>query len=133
KVSETGAFVITSYIERDAVAVAELRDSVLVRLTGLVKLGLADKPYGRGSIRGTRPSESLRHLGASRTGRGYPVLRALGTGRIRAGVLLSVHTLSHQDPSLGTERGHFAYGTALTKAARARPRNLGSRSRCATS
>ena len=42
KVSETGAFVITGYIEREAVAVFELKDGVLVP-TGLVKFGLAGK------------------------------------------------------------------------------------------
>jgi hypothetical protein len=41
-VSETGAFVITGYIEREAVAVAELRDGELVP-AGLVKFGLAGK------------------------------------------------------------------------------------------
>jgi ATP-dependent DNA ligase len=42
KVSEEAAFVITGYIEREAVAVAELRRGVLMP-AGLVKFGLAGK------------------------------------------------------------------------------------------
>lgn len=42
KVSETGAFVITGFIEREAVAIAELRDGVLLPV-GQVKFGLASK------------------------------------------------------------------------------------------
>ena len=42
KVSETAALVITGYIEREAVAVAELKDGVLVPV-GPVKFGLAGK------------------------------------------------------------------------------------------
>ena len=42
KVSETGAFVITGFVEHEAVAVAELRDGKLSPV-GLVKFGLAGK------------------------------------------------------------------------------------------
>jgi bifunctional non-homologous end joining protein LigD len=46
KVSEEGAFVITGYIEHEAVAVAELQDGVLVP-AGLVKFGRAGKGLWR--------------------------------------------------------------------------------------
>jgi bifunctional non-homologous end joining protein LigD len=46
KISETAAFVITGYIEREAVAVAELRGGALVP-AGLVKFGLAGRICGR--------------------------------------------------------------------------------------
>lgn len=42
KVSEVGAFVITGFVLREAVAVAELQDGVLVPV-GQVKFGLAGK------------------------------------------------------------------------------------------
>ena len=91
KVSETGAFVITGFVEREAVAVAELRDGVLVP-AGLVKFGLAGK-------------DMWRRLGPLRTGSAtragvVPVrpelvaaIRYFGryrAGSIRDGVLLSV-------------------------------------------
>ena len=50
KASETGAFVITGFVEREAVAVAELRDRVLVPV-GQVKFGLASRCCGSGSPR----------------------------------------------------------------------------------
>jgi ATP-dependent DNA ligase len=91
KVSETAAFVITGYIEREAVAVAELKDGVLVPV-GLVKFGLAGKepwqrldrlrvgPTPRSGIVSVRPElvAAVRHLGRYRT------------CRIRDGVLLTV-------------------------------------------
>ena len=43
KVSEIGGFVITGYIEGEAVAVAELRDGGVLVPVGLVKFGLAGK------------------------------------------------------------------------------------------
>jgi ATP-dependent DNA ligase len=46
KVSEEGAFVITAFVEREAVAVTELTDGVLVPV-GLVKFGLAGKELWR--------------------------------------------------------------------------------------
>jgi bifunctional non-homologous end joining protein LigD len=66
KISETAAFVITGFIEREAVAVAELRDGQLVPI-GLVKFGLAGKelwsrleplragPASRGGVVPVRP------------------------------------------------------------------------------
>jgi ATP-dependent DNA ligase len=42
KVSETGAFVITGYIEREAVAVAELRNGELVP-AGQVEFGFTSR------------------------------------------------------------------------------------------
>jgi ATP-dependent DNA ligase len=46
KVSEEGAFVITGFVEPEAVAVAQLRDGVLVP-AGMVKFGLAGKELWR--------------------------------------------------------------------------------------
>lgn len=91
KVSEVGAFVITGYIEREAVAVAELKDGLLVPV-GLVKFGLAGKglwprlerrrvgPVSRAGIIAVRPElvAGVRYFGRYRT------------GWIRDGVLLSV-------------------------------------------
>jgi ATP-dependent DNA ligase len=91
KVSETAAFVVTGYIEREAIAVAELRDGVLVP-AGLVKFGLA----GRGLW---DRLDRLRAGPATRSGV-VPVRPALVAGVkffgryqrgwIRDGVLLSV-------------------------------------------
>jgi hypothetical protein len=83
--------VITGYIERDAVAVAELKDGVLVPV-GLVKFGLAGKglwrrldplrdgPSTRSGMIPVRPElvAAVRYFGRYRT------------GWIRDGVLLSV-------------------------------------------
>jgi hypothetical protein len=83
--------VITGYVEREAVAVAELRDGVLVP-AGLVKFGLAGKglwrrldplrsgPETRSGIVPVRPElvAAVRHFGRYRS------------GAIRDGVLLSV-------------------------------------------
>jgi bifunctional non-homologous end joining protein LigD len=91
KVSETGAFVITGFVEHEAVAVAEMRDGVLVP-AGLVKFGLAGKdlwrrldplrtgPAGRAGIVPVRPElvAAVKTFGRYRT------------GWIRDGVLLSV-------------------------------------------
>lgn len=91
KVSETAAFVITGYIEGEAVAVAEFKDGVLVPV-GLVKFGLAGKglwprlerrragPASRAGIIPVRPEmvAGVRYFGRYRT------------GWIRDGVLLSV-------------------------------------------
>jgi bifunctional non-homologous end joining protein LigD len=91
KVSEEGAFVITGYIEREVVAVAELKDGVLVP-AGLVKFGLA----GKGLWRRLDP---LRSGPETRPGM-VPVRPELVAGvrfsgryrggRLRDGVLLSV-------------------------------------------
>jgi bifunctional non-homologous end joining protein LigD len=91
KVSETGAFVITGFAPREAVAVAELKDGVLVP-AGLVKFGLAGKDLWR-------RLERLRDGPASRSGI-VPVRPELvaevkffgryRTGLIRDGVLLAV-------------------------------------------
>lgn len=91
KVSETAAFVITGYIEREAVAVAELRDDALVPV-GLVKFGLAGK--------GLWPRLERRRAGpASRAGiipvrpelvAGVRFFGRYHSGWIRDGVLLSV-------------------------------------------
>jgi len=81
KVSEEGAFVITGYIERDALAIAELRDGVL-QPAGLVKFGLAGKglwqrldpprigPSARSGIVPVRPElvAGVRFFGRYRTG-----------------------------------------------------------------
>jgi bifunctional non-homologous end joining protein LigD len=91
KVSETAAFVITGYIEHEAVAVAELKDGVLMP-AGLVKFGLAGKelwrrlaplrtgPSNRSGIVPVRPElvAGVRYFGRYRT------------GWIRDGVLLRV-------------------------------------------
>ena len=91
KVSETGAFVIIGYIKREAVAVAELRNGVLVPV-GLVKFGLGGKDLWR-------QLEPLRAGPATLSGviRVQPKLvagvRFFGryrSGAIRDGVLLSV-------------------------------------------
>jgi bifunctional non-homologous end joining protein LigD len=91
KVSETAAFVITGFVEREAIAVAELRDGVLMP-AGLVKFGLAGKDLWR-------RLDPLRAGSASRAGV-VPVrpelvaaIRYFGryrAGWIRDGVLLSV-------------------------------------------
>ena len=91
KVSETAAFVITGYIEREAVAVAEQRDGELVPV-GLVKFGLAGKdlwsrldplragPATRSGIVPVRPElvAGVKFFGRYRS------------GAIRDGVLLSI-------------------------------------------
>ena len=91
KVSETCAFVISGYIEREAVAVAELRDGVLVP-AGLVKFGLAGKdlwqrlrplrvgPATRSGVVPVRPElvAAVRYFGRYQA------------GWIRDGVLLAV-------------------------------------------
>jgi len=91
KVREEGAFVITGYIEREALAVAELRDGVLVPAR-LVKFGLAGKglwrrldplrtgPSTRSGMVPVRPElvAGVRYFGRYRT------------GWIRDGVLLSI-------------------------------------------
>ena len=91
KVNETGAFVITGYIEHEAVAVAELKGGVLVPV-GLVKFGLAGKglwprlerrragPTSRAGIIPVRPElvAGVKFFGRYRS------------GWIRDGVLLSV-------------------------------------------
>jgi bifunctional non-homologous end joining protein LigD len=91
KVSETGAFVITGVVEREAVAVAEWRDGVLVP-AGLVKFGLADKDLWSRLDR-------LRAGPATRTGvvpvrpelvAGVKFFGRYRSGAIRDGVLLSV-------------------------------------------
>jgi bifunctional non-homologous end joining protein LigD len=91
KVSETGAFVITGYIKREAVAVAELRNGVLVPV-GLVKFGLGGKDLWR-------QLEPLRAGPATLSGviRVQPKLVAgvkfygrCRSGAIRDGVLLSI-------------------------------------------
>jgi len=91
KVSEEGAFVITGYIEGEAIAVAGLRDGVLVP-AGLVQFGLA----GKGLWRRLDP---LRAGPSARSGL-VPVhpelvaaVRFFGhycSGAIRDGVVLSV-------------------------------------------
>jgi bifunctional non-homologous end joining protein LigD len=91
KVSETADFVITGYIEREAVAVAEWRDGQLVP-AGLVKFGLAGKDLWQRLDR-------LRAGPATRSGLApvHPELVAgvkffgrYRSGAIRDGVLLSV-------------------------------------------
>jgi bifunctional non-homologous end joining protein LigD len=91
KVSEEGAFVITGFVEREAVAVAELRDGVLVP-AGLVKFGLVGEdlwqhlntlrsgPATRFGLVPVRPElvAAVRYFGRYRT------------GWIRDGVLLKV-------------------------------------------
>jgi bifunctional non-homologous end joining protein LigD len=91
KVSEEGAFVITGYIEREAVAVAELHDGKLVP-AGQVKFGLAGKdlwqrlrplragPATRSGVVPVRPElvAAIKFFGRYRA------------GWIRDGVLLSV-------------------------------------------
>src|SRR5215469_1329710 len=81
KVSEEGAFVITGYIERDAVAVAEMKNGVLVP-GGMVKFGLAGKdlwqrldalrigPSTRSGLVRVRPElvAAVRYFGRYRTG-----------------------------------------------------------------
>jgi bifunctional non-homologous end joining protein LigD len=90
KVNETAAFVITGYIEGEAIAVAEPRDGML-RPAGLVKFGLGRGPWPR--------LDRLRVGAASRAGV-VPVrpelvaeVRFFGryrSGAIRDGVLLGV-------------------------------------------
>jgi bifunctional non-homologous end joining protein LigD len=91
KVSEEGAFVITGFVEREAVALAELRDGVLVP-AGLVQFGLAGRDlWSR--------LDPLRAGPATRTGV-VPVrpemvaevrfFRRYRSGAIRDGVLLAV-------------------------------------------
>jgi len=91
KVSEEGAFVITGYIERDALAVAEMKSGVLLP-AGMVKFGLGGKelwqrldglrigPSARSGIVRVRPElvAAVRYFGRYRT------------GWIRDGVLLRV-------------------------------------------
>jgi ATP-dependent DNA ligase len=91
KVNETAVFVITGYIEREAIAVAELRSGVLVPV-GQVKFGLGGKelwqrleglrigPSTRSGLVRVRPEliVAVRYFGRYRT------------GWIRDGVLLSV-------------------------------------------
>ena len=91
KVSETGAFVITGYVDREMIAVAELKDDML-RLAGTVKFGLANKdlwprlyrlrggPEARSGMIPVRPElvAAVRYFGRYRT------------GWIRDGVLLKV-------------------------------------------
>jgi bifunctional non-homologous end joining protein LigD len=91
KVTETAAFVITGYIEREAVAVAELRDGVLVP-AGLVKFGLAGRdlwsrleplragPASRGGVIPVRPDLVA----------GVKFFGRYHSGAIRDGVLLAV-------------------------------------------
>ena len=91
KVSEAAAFVVTGYIEGEAVAVAELRDGALFP-AGLVKFGLG----GRGLWQRLEP---LRAGPALRSGV-VPVrpelvaeVRFFGryrSGAIRDGVLLAI-------------------------------------------
>lgn len=85
KVSESAAVVITGYIEREAVAVAELKDGALVP-AGLVKFGLAGKglwprlerrragPASRAGIIPVRPElvAGLRYFGRYRSPRTWP-------------------------------------------------------------
>jgi bifunctional non-homologous end joining protein LigD len=91
KVSDTAAFVITGYIEREAVAVAEWRDGKLVP-AGLVKFGLAGKELwsrlgplraGTASRSGVIPVRPELVAGVKFFGR-------YRSGAIRDGVLLSV-------------------------------------------
>jgi bifunctional non-homologous end joining protein LigD len=91
KVSQEGAFVITGFVGREAVAVAELRDGVLAA-AGLVKFGLAGKELwprldrlraglaSRGGVIPVRPElvAAIKFFGRYRA------------GWIRDGVLLSV-------------------------------------------
>jgi bifunctional non-homologous end joining protein LigD len=91
KVSETGAFVITGFVPREAVAVAELQDGVLMPV-GPVKFGLAGKelwhrlerlragPSSRSALIPVRPElvAGVKYCGRYRT------------GWLRDGVLLSV-------------------------------------------
>ena len=91
KIKETGVFVITGYIEREAVMVAQLKDDKLV-LAGTVKFGLGDKdlwrrlerlragPETRSGMVPVRPElvAAVRYFGRYRG------------GWIRDGVLLSV-------------------------------------------
>jgi bifunctional non-homologous end joining protein LigD len=91
KVNETGAFVINGYVEREMIAVAELKDDKLV-FAGTVKFGLGDKdlwrrierlragPETRSGMIPVRPElvAAARYFGRYRT------------GWIRDGVLLSV-------------------------------------------
>jgi bifunctional non-homologous end joining protein LigD len=91
KVSETAAFVITGYIEREAIAVAEWRAGQLVPV-GLVKFGLAGRdlwprldrlsagPASRGGVVPVRPElvAGVKFFGRYRS------------GAIRDGVLLSI-------------------------------------------
>jgi bifunctional non-homologous end joining protein LigD len=91
KVSETAAFVITGYIEREAVAVAEWRKGALVP-AGLVKFGLAGRdlwsrldrlragPAGRSGVVPVRPELAA----------GVKFFGRYRSGAIRDGVLLSV-------------------------------------------
>jgi ATP-dependent DNA ligase len=78
KVSEEGAFVVTGYIEHEAVAVAEWRDGELVP-AGLVKFGLArQRPVAAPRPAAGRSREPWRYRpGAARAGRRGQVLRAL--------------------------------------------------------
>jgi ATP-dependent DNA ligase len=91
KAKISAAFVVTGYIEHEAVAVAEPRDGALVPV-GLVKFGLAGKDlWGR--------LDPLRAGPASRSGvvpvrpelvAGVKYFGRFRSGAIRDGVLLSV-------------------------------------------
>jgi ATP-dependent DNA ligase len=81
KVYETGAFVITGYVEREMIAVAELKDDKLV-FAGTVKFGLGDKdlwrrlerlcagPESRSGVVPVRPElvAAVRYFGRYRAG-----------------------------------------------------------------
>lgn len=91
KVSETGALLITGFVEREVVAVVELKVGVLVP-GGLIKFGLA----GKGLWRRLNP---LRDGPASRAGiipvrpeliGGVKFFVRYRSGAIRDGVLLAV-------------------------------------------
>jgi bifunctional non-homologous end joining protein LigD len=91
KVSEERAFVITGSIEREAVAVAELRDGVLVP-AGLVKFGLGGKDLWQ-RLDGLRAGPSARSGIAPVRAELVAAVRYFGrhrNGTIRDGLLLSL-------------------------------------------
>jgi bifunctional non-homologous end joining protein LigD len=90
KVSEEGAFVITGFIPREAVAVAEMQGGVLVPV-GQVKFGLANKDLWQ-RLEGLRIGPTTRSVVRVRPEL-VAAVRYFGryrTGWIRDGVLLRV-------------------------------------------
>ena len=82
---------ITGFVEREAVAVAELQDGVLV-LVGLVKFGLAGKDLGQRLERLRAGPETRSGLVPVRPElvAGVPYFGRYRSGWIRDGVLLSI-------------------------------------------